>query len=162
MIFKKIVDELIIFHNRYYEKSLNDFPVVFLDKMLYLICMESVKSDKEIGLFDIFDNFVAFENGPVEMDIYHCFHFFKEKYNNDKDDFFKEIDENDYLLIKRSIEELFENNENLKNDFLNINVENLINICQKSISWKNSAIDRANMNVKKVGWLYQDKIEIMK
>lgn len=42
-----------------------------LMKLLYLLCLESVSSDcSDVGLFNIFDNMIAYPNGPVEQDVY--------------------------------------------------------------------------------------------
>lgn len=49
----------------------NSFSNKRLMKLLYLLCLESVhpeRSDK--GLFNIFDNMIAYPNGPVEQDVY--------------------------------------------------------------------------------------------
>ena len=58
-----------------------------LMKLLYLLCLESVPFDDsdEKGLFEIFDNMIAYPNGPVEQDVYDGLELIPEvKYENGK------------------------------------------------------------------------------
>ena len=53
------------------EEIISTFSNKRLMKLLYLLCLESVPSDYSSGgLFDVFDNMIAYPNGPVEQDIY--------------------------------------------------------------------------------------------
>lgn len=53
------------------EEIISTFSNKRLMKLLYLLCLESVPSDySSVGLFDVFDNMIAYPNGPVEQDIY--------------------------------------------------------------------------------------------
>lgn len=45
-----------------------------LRKMFYFTCLLSVNESSEISLFNIFDRFVAWQNGPIEQDCYYLFH----------------------------------------------------------------------------------------
>lgn len=57
-----------------YNRALKSFSNTRIMKLLYFTCLESV-TEKEgkienIGLFEYFDNFRAYDRGPVEVDIY--------------------------------------------------------------------------------------------
>lgn len=53
------------------EDAIRSFSNKRLMKLLYLLCLESVPSDcSNVGLFEIFDNMIAYPNGPVEQDVY--------------------------------------------------------------------------------------------
>ncbi len=51
---------------------LRDFNVTRAMKLLYFTCLISVdeKNNKSPNLFNTFDNFLAYPNGPVEEDVY--------------------------------------------------------------------------------------------
>lgn len=56
-----------------YNRALEDFSNTRIMKLLYFTCLESVKEKDgkiDIGLFKYFDDFHAYERGPVEVDIY--------------------------------------------------------------------------------------------
>lgn len=59
-----------------YERVLRSFSNTRTMKLLYFTCLESVTVNEsggkveDIGLFKCFDNFRAYERGPVEVDIY--------------------------------------------------------------------------------------------
>lgn len=57
--------------SKFREQIIDSFSNKRLMKLLYLLCLESIPSDfTGIGLFDIFDNMIAYPNGPVEQDVY--------------------------------------------------------------------------------------------
>lgn len=52
-------------------KELIKLPTTYIMKMLYFTCLESVNiENKNTGLFEYFNNFEAWQNGPVEVEVY--------------------------------------------------------------------------------------------
>lgn len=58
----------------------NHFSTTKWMKLLYFVCLiSSIQDNKEdIGLFSVFDNFLAYKNGPVEEDCYSNRHIILE------------------------------------------------------------------------------------
>lgn len=56
------------------EEKINEvkkhFFTKWINRMLYFTCLESVEIDKSIGLFNLFSEWLAYQNGPVESTIY--------------------------------------------------------------------------------------------
>ena len=52
------------------EDAISSFSNKRLMKLLYLLCIESVSVEDGKGLFAVFDNIIAYPNGPVEQDVY--------------------------------------------------------------------------------------------
>lgn len=56
--------------------GMNDFKQLFVYKLHYLMCVDSVSNEtgegngNGVSMFNVFDNFRALKNGPVEWDIY--------------------------------------------------------------------------------------------
>lgn len=59
-----------------FDQKLSDYTVTRYMKLLYFLCLADAKQRGETGtnsggkLLSIFDNFVAYRNGPIEEDIY--------------------------------------------------------------------------------------------
>nr|DAU84904.1 MAG TPA: hypothetical protein [Caudoviricetes sp.] len=53
-------------------EKLSEYPMTRYMVLLYFICLKDaqVKTYKSTQLFNIFDSFVAYRNGPVEIEIY--------------------------------------------------------------------------------------------
>lgn len=52
------------------DECLQKFDSVRFMKLLYFVCLESCQESLEDNLFGLFDNFLAYERGPVEVDVY--------------------------------------------------------------------------------------------
>lgn len=52
------------------DEVLKDLSYVPLMKCLYFVCLLSVHKSKDKSLFDLFDNFIAYPRGAVEIDCY--------------------------------------------------------------------------------------------
>lgn len=107
---------------------------VFIQKMLYMTCLESI-SKKDFNLFSIFDNFLAFEKGPVEIEIMNMYNDFLEK----RISFDNKKMKNDPVekMIERSLELLFQEpiiKNIITNDTKKI-IEMIPKITQKFPTW---------------------------
>lgn len=53
-------------------KKLSEYPMTRYMILLYFICLKDaqIKAKKATQLFNIFDSFIAYHNGPVEIEIY--------------------------------------------------------------------------------------------
>lgn len=80
ILFNHLVYSLIDWHKELYndktsanDQILKNFGFIRLMKLLYFVCVQSVKREidqVEDTLFGIFDNFLPLENGPAEIDVY--------------------------------------------------------------------------------------------
>lgn len=91
---------------------LKSFSFTRFMKLLYFTCLESVNvENSDIGLFKIFRKFLAYENGPVEVDVYNNRSFlFRYKFNGrflerrKKEDEQKENEEKLYEVYSNKLE----------------------------------------------------------
>lgn len=109
--------------------------IKWFDRMLYFTCLESVEIDKSVGLFEIFDEWLAYYNGPVEDTIYEESYktnvWFEPKISVD-------IDSNISKMIDDNIDKLY--NSKLKGhlipDFDDYNqTQTLMNISMNLYLW---------------------------
>lgn len=150
------------------EKLCESFSNKRLMKLLYLLCLESVSiENNDIGLFRIFDNMIAYPNGPVEQDVYDSLGLIQNaQYSNGR---FKELPNTVINLsnneLKAKIDDAF---EKLKlhlsiNDFLDR--ESLINIVHSLYLWSKTYIsfseessENKKMPVDKISELRNEKL----
>lgn len=64
------------------EEVLKDLSYVPLMKCLYFVCLLSVHKNKDKSLFNLFDNFLAYEKGAVEIDCYKRINELLDYYEN--------------------------------------------------------------------------------
>jgi uncharacterized phage-associated protein len=109
--------------------KVNDFSKLKLLKLLFLACAESEDRKEAYG---IFNNFVAMEFGPVELDIYEFLKIGKEQTDTD---LFK-VDRKKVTVSKNILK--FNNDVDLEtlceNSYYGITNCLVKNICQKDIS----------------------------
>ena len=124
---------------------LNRFSNTRIMKFLYCLCLESVDIKRDFDgkdLFDIFDEFYAYRNGPVEVDVYGYLDIIPGfTYNNGR---FENLirnevsvlnDENYTNLINKSIEGLNRMSISTFNDQIK-----LIEITHNMLLWKEAYV----------------------
>lgn len=122
-----------------------------LMKLLYLLCLESVPSNcSDVGLFKIFDNMIAYPNGPVEQDLYDGLGLIEGiQYRDGK---FIKLPDRNTLIIDNNIQKIIDNAFNklvnhLKGDKFS-DTEYLINIVHSLYLWPKTYVSSsANMTM---------------
>lgn len=128
-------------------------------KLLFFVAV--IRDDKNTDLLDIFDNFYAMPNGPVESDIYNCitsdsldFYTFRDFSFHITTEYRESVLSND---IKQRIITSVECLKKQNYAVISYNAEKLVQLSHEWISWQNSIqiahlLGRGSypMNVKKI------------
>lgn len=145
---KKYAFEYLLFQLLKWNKELsnaNDSSSFTRLKALKLLFFTAaVKNGDDKDLLDIFDNFYAMQNGPVESDIYNliicdqldCFSFKNFSFNIKKE--FNKDNDNLNIDIKKRIEEAVNALRNRNESIVTYNAERLVSISHMWSSWQNS------------------------
>lgn len=126
------------------DETLSSFSNKRLMKLLYLLCLESISIEDEKGLFETFNNMIAYPNGPVEQDVYDGLGLIKgAKYEDGK---LLSFDDNIDIRTEHhnKIDAAFDKLVNHLQDDDFCNTERLINIVHSLYLWPKTYVSSSD------------------